>query len=82
MTDGNPKPAIPLTEPVPVACLFTSGFEIELMGPVVRLIAFVELPTVDPDQPERRIIGRLVMPDGVARGLARDLRKLLSRGGH
>lgn len=74
--------ALRLTEPTPIACLFCTGFEFEMLGPVVRIVAWVELPAPDAEHHERRIIARLVMPTGVARALVRDLRKALGASGH
>lgn len=72
----------PLSEPQIVPCLFCSGIEIELLDSVVRVVGWVDLPTAEGDQPERRIVARMVMPADIARRLARDLQRSLARGGH
>lgn len=69
----------PLTEPVIAQDVFATGINVEGIDGEIRLVAWVD---VSSDGAERRIVNRLVMPDAVARGLARDLRKLLARGGH
>ena len=64
----------PLTEPVIVSDIFATGVDVERVDGEVRLIAWVT------HSDEHRIVGRLVLPDGVARALARDLRKALASG--
>lgn len=71
MPDDEP---IPLSEPVVIADAFCSGADIERINGDVRIVGWVD------HQDERRIVGRLVLPDAVARGLIRDLRKALSHG--
>jgi hypothetical protein len=63
----------PFTEPVPIPCLFVSGTATEFMPGFARVVAWVELPTLPAEPHERRIVGRWVMPDAVARQLERDL---------
>lgn len=70
MTD-DPKH---LTEPLVVADAFATGVDVEVINGDVRLIAWVD------HADERRIVGRLVLPDSVARALVRDLRKALASG--
>jgi hypothetical protein len=64
----------PLTEPMIVQDTFATGVDIERVDGEVRLIAWVT------HGEEHRIVNRLVLPDGVARALMRDLRKTLSGG--
>lgn len=64
----------PLTEPVIVEDTFATGVDIERVDGEVRLIAWVT------HGEEHRIVNRLVLPDGVARALIRDLRKTLATG--
>jgi hypothetical protein len=64
----------PLTEPVIVTDVFASGVDVERVDGEVRLIAWVT------HGEEHRIVNRLVLPDAVARALARDLRKALASG--
>lgn len=72
MPDEPDKPA--LTEPIVILDAFATGVDVEVINGDVRLIAWVD------HQDERRIVGRLVLPDAVARGLVRDLRKALASG--
>lgn len=72
MTDETDKP--PLTEPIVIADAFCTGADVETINGDVRIVGWVD------HQDERRIVGRLVLPDGVARGLVRDLRKALAKG--
>jgi hypothetical protein len=64
----------PLTEPVIVTDVFATGIDIERVDGEVRLIGWVT------HGEEHRIVSRLVLPDGIARALVRDLRKALSSG--
>lgn len=80
MANGAHQP--PLTEPVIVPCLFCTGMEVEVTADFVRIVGYVELPALGMDQPERRIISRVVMPNEIARELIRDMRKALAGGGH
>lgn len=64
----------PLTEPHIVTDTFATGVDIERINGEVRLIAWVT------HGEEHRIVDRLVLPDGVARALVRDLRKALASG--
>jgi hypothetical protein len=64
----------PLSEPIIVTDVFASGVDIESVDGEVRLIAWVT------HGEEHRIVGRLVLPDSVARALIRDLRKALASG--
>lgn len=64
----------PLTEPVIVLDTFATGVDVERVNGEVRLIAWVT------HGEEHRIVNRLVLPDGVARALARDLRKAIAAG--
>ncbi|PBB75180.1 hypothetical protein CK227_10330 [Mesorhizobium sp. WSM4308] len=66
--EGDP----PLTEPVIVLDVFAVGVDVERVDGEVRLIAWVS------HGEEHRIVNRLVLPDTVARALARDLRKALA----
>lgn len=63
-----------LTEPLVMLDAFATGIDVEPINGDVRLVAWVD------HQEERRIVGRLVLPDSVARALVRDLRKALSHG--
>ncbi|WP_027039097.1 hypothetical protein ACSGFO_18490 [Mesorhizobium sp. WSM4083] len=65
-----------LTEPAIIMDVFSEGVDIERIDGEVRLVAWVT------HGEEHRIVNRLVLPDGVARALARDLRKALASGGH
>jgi hypothetical protein len=64
----------PLSEPIIVVDVFATGVDIERVDGEVRLIAWVT------HGEEHRIVNRLVLPDGVARALIRDLRKTLASG--
>lgn len=64
----------PLTEPNIVNDIFAVGVDVERVDGEVRLIAWVT------HGEEHRIVDRLVLPDAVARALARDLRKALASG--
>lgn len=81
MANHNPNP--PITEPELVHCLLATGTAVEVTQHLTRIVAWVDLPGVSPDEAsERRIIGRLVLPDDKARELAKQLRRGLARGGH
>ncbi|TJU85596.1 MAG: hypothetical protein E5Y10_24565 [Mesorhizobium sp.] len=64
----------PLTEPIVVQDVFCEGVDLERINGEVRLIGWVT------HQDEHRIVARLVLPDGIARALARDLRKITAGG--
>lgn len=64
----------PLSEPVVILDAFATGVDVEVINGDLRLIAWVD------HGEERRIVGRLVLPDSVARALIRDLRKALASG--
>lgn len=64
----------PLTEPIIAQDIFATGIDIERIDGEVRLIAWVT------HGEEHRIVGRLVLPDAIARALIRDLRKALASG--
>jgi hypothetical protein len=64
----------PLAEPVIIEDTFATGVDIERVDGEVRLVAWVT------HGEEHRIVNRLVLPDGVARALIRDLRKTLASG--
>jgi hypothetical protein len=72
----------PLTEPEIVHCLFSTGTEVEITSHVARIIAWVDVPRLETELPERRVIARLVMPDDVARTLSKQLQRGLARGGN
>ncbi|MBZ9873109.1 hypothetical protein LB542_19870 [Mesorhizobium sp. BR1-1-9] len=79
MASHDPEP--PLTEPVIVQDTFVEGAEVDSVNGELRIVAWVNVPRSDAADAERRIVGRLVLTDGAARALLRDLRKVLSRGG-
>ncbi|TGP22333.1 MULTISPECIES: hypothetical protein [unclassified Mesorhizobium] len=60
---------VPFTEPVIIPCLFVSGIATEFMPTFVRIIGWVELPSLPNEPHEKRIISRLVLPTDVAREL-------------
>ena len=64
----------PLSEPIVVSDAFATGVDVEPINGDLRLIAWVT------HADEHRIVARIVLPDGVARTLIRDLRKALSSG--
>lgn len=64
----------PLSEPIIVSDVFCTGVDVERVNGEVRLTGWVT------DGEEHRIVARLVLPDGVARALARDLRRALATG--
>ena len=64
----------PLTEPIIILDVFCEGVDIERINGDFRLTGWVT------HQDEHRIVNRLVLPDGVARALARDLRKAIAAG--
>lgn len=67
----------PLMEPVIVLDTFATGVIVEPVNTnELRMTAWVELSD------EKRIVARLVLPDQASRSLVRDLRKVLSKGGH
>jgi hypothetical protein len=72
----------PFTEPVVIPCLFTSGCACEFAESFVRIVAWVDLPSLPHEPHERRIIARLVLPKDVARGLERELKQGLKKGSH
>lgn len=74
MSDEATDP--PLTEPLVVLDVFVTGVDVERINGEVRLVGWVT------HGEEHRIVARLVVPDGIARALARDLRKALASGGH
>lgn len=80
MGQNIPKP--PLTEPVIIQCQFCTGLEVEMLDTDVRIVGWEDLPTLDTDQPERRIVLRIALPNEVARDLQRQLQRALSKGGH
>jgi hypothetical protein len=69
-----------MTEPTTVQCLLMTGFDIEVIDDLVRLIAWVDVPITGYDGPERRIIARVAMPNNTGRALQRELSNHLSRG--
>lgn len=72
-----------MTEPVVVPCHFLTGLDAQVIeGDLIRVTGWVDLPIVGYDGPERRIVARVVMPNDVARGLLRDLRKKLVQVSH
>jgi hypothetical protein len=71
MADDEPRP---LSEPLVIADAFCSGADVEIINGDIRIVGWVD------HQEERRIVGRLVLPDAVARALIRDLRKALASG--
>lgn len=71
-----------LSEPAVVPCHFVEGLSIEVRDEFVRIVGWIDLETVEDAQPERRIVVRAAMPLTVARGLIRDLRHVLIRGGN
>lgn len=75
--DERPEPA-PLTEPVIVAAVFITGLKVEVTDDYVRIVAWEQLPKANGDMPERRIVGRWVMPKATGRDLDGQLRKGLS----
>jgi len=77
--DGN-RP-LRVTEPKPVL-VFCEGVRVEAREETVRLVAFVDLDMVPGSRTERRIVGRLVLPNLTARALIRDMRRALVRGAH
>jgi hypothetical protein len=79
MAVNDPDP--PLNEPVIIADVFVEGVEVDSINGDLRLVAWVNVPRSDATDAERRIVGRWVLTDGAARGLVRDLRKVLQRGG-
>jgi hypothetical protein len=82
MAQKEPERA-PLTEPVVRDCLFCTGFEIETLSyGVVRFVGWVDVPALGYDQPERRVIARLVMPSKLARDLVKRLQRALHSGEH
>jgi hypothetical protein len=74
MSDG------PLTEAVPVPCLFVTGASIEVTEHIMRFIGWVHLPDLGGETDERRIVVRFAMPIDVARRLRDDLTGMLRKG--
>lgn len=68
-----------LTEPVVIPCILITGFETQHTASFVRIVAWVDLPTIPGEPDERRIMGRWVVPNDVAEALADDLRKGLPK---
>lgn len=67
------------TEPVIIPCILTTGYEVQHMGALTRIVGWVDLPTVPGGPDERRIMSRQVMANDVAEALARDLLKGLPK---
>lgn len=80
MPDGIDQPR--LTEPKVIDCALIEGATLEVRDELVRICGWIDLEAVEGGNPERRIVARVALPLLVARALARDLRKALSRGGH
>jgi hypothetical protein len=80
MARHDPDP--PITEPEIVHCLFSTGTEVEVTAHFARIVAWVDIPRLATELPERRIIARVVLPDNVARELTRQLQRGLAKGGH
>lgn len=80
MARHDPEP--PITEPEIVHWLFSTGTEVEFTEHFARIVAWVDIPRLSTELPERRVVARLVMPDNVARELTRQMRRGLARGGH
>jgi hypothetical protein len=70
----------PFSEPVPIPCLFVSGTACEFLAGFTRIVAWVSLPALPAEPHERRIIGRWVLPEDVARALMRELQRGLRKG--
>lgn len=69
-----------LTEPIPVPCLFVTGWDIETSRDgSVRLIGWVDLPYLGGQTRERRIVARYAMSDSIAREMMAKLRRKLVR---
>lgn len=66
----------PLTDPLLAQDVFANGIIVEMINGDFRLTAWVD---VDGD---RRIMARLVITNGAARALAKDLKKAVAKGGH
>lgn len=75
MAEHAPQP--PLTESVPVPCLFVTGLALEFTRHTVRVIGWVQLPNLGGEMDERRIVTRFVMPLDVARQLRDDMNKTM-----
>lgn len=79
MATDNPPP---FSEPIVIPCLFVSGAACEFMAGFARVVAWVDLPNLPSEPYERRIIGRWVMPDDVARELLHEMQKGLKKSGN
>jgi hypothetical protein len=75
MTNDEDKEP-PVTDPTRATDIFANGAEIERIDGDIRITAWVDMSG------ERRIVARLILPDGAAGALARDLKKALARRGH
>ena len=71
-----------MTEPEAVPCVFCEGIDLEVRDDVVRIVGWIDLEKTGEEEAERRIVVRAVRPNIVARALIRDLRKVVTRGGH
>jgi mono/diheme cytochrome c family protein len=79
-SDGEDK--APLTEPVTIQCIFVSGVDIVLSGPIARFVGWAEMPAIGGETEERRIVVRFVMSRDAARTFCTELRNALKRKGH
>lgn len=80
MADLIPAPV--MMEPVIVPTAFCTIIDVEVTAEYVRFVCSEDLPTLDGDQAERRIVARVAFPLSTARDLLRDLRRDLSQGRH
>lgn len=71
-----------LTEPEIIPCLYITGMAIEIADSAVRLVGWVNLPTLGGQIEERRIVMRCAMSNSQARNFATVLKAGLARGGH
>ena len=71
-----------MTEPLVLMPSFATGFDMEVCSEFVRIVFWDDLLTLDGDQPERRIVQRLILPAETARKLLKELRRAAHKGGH
>jgi hypothetical protein len=79
MIDGAEEQETPLTEPVTCSCLFITGGAFEVSDGSIRLVAWVEMPSLNGQKRERRIVARLAMSDITGGDLNASLSEILAR---
>lgn len=81
MQDDADRP--PLSEPIIVPDVFSTGADLEITRHYVRIVHWVEFPADEGVQPvERRIVARIVVPTHVAREIFGRRKRSPPKGSH